>query len=212
VAKMNRLDKEIMLTLLTPQQSMYGLVKNLKDSNYATAWRHIKKLQDKGLLATSKASRKNGKLDKRRTEIPLLTVKGIATLLIEGDLQKEEIRVAIGKLLEHDFSDMPLQFKPLMDEIFTTAFLQMKPKINLQYFDEEYFKELLATSLAESFVEIAPKMNVKMDVKRGEKYYADLKKKAEKEGWNQEMEEMFELGKLLGSMERAKGEKEDGSS
>jgi hypothetical protein len=211
VAKMNRLDKEIMLTLLTPQQSMYGLVKNLKDSNYATAWRHIKKLQNKGLLTTSKASRKNGKPDKRRTETLSLTIKGIATILIEGDLQKEEITLAIGKLLENDFSDMPLQLKPIMNEIFTSAFLQMKPKINLEYFDEEYFKELLATSFAESFVEIAPKKNVKMDVKKAEKYYADLKKTAQKYGWNQELEEFFELGKLLGSMKKNEGEKENGS-
>jgi DNA-binding PadR family transcriptional regulator len=176
--KMNRLDKEIMLVLLTPQQSVYGLEKNLKESNYATVWRHIKKLQKEGLLTTSKASRKNGKPDKRRTEIPSLTIKGIATLLIKGDLQKEEITLAVGKLLEKDFSNMPLLLKPYLDEIFTTAFLKMKPKVNLEFFDEEYFKELLATSFAESFVEITPKINVKMDVKKVEKYHADLKKRA----------------------------------
>jgi DNA-binding PadR family transcriptional regulator len=212
VAKVNRLDKEIMLSLLTTQQSIYGLVKNLKNTNYATVWRHIKKLQKEGLLTTSKASRKNGKSDKRRTEIPSLTIKGIATLLIKGDLQKDEIRLAVKKILEKDFSNMPLPFKPYIDEIFTRAFIQMKPKVNLEFFDEEYFKELFATSFAEAFVEIAPEMNVKMDVKKVEKYHAGLKKMAEKEGWNQELEDFFELGKLLGSMKKDKGEKENGSS
>jgi len=210
---MNRLDKEIMLVLLVPQQSMYGLVKNLKDANYATVWRHIKRLQAEGLLTTAKASRKNGKPDKRRTEIPELTTKGLATLLIKGDLQKEEIKLAGEKLLEQEFSTTPLQFKPYFDEVLTNTLLKMKPKVNVEFFDEEYFKELMAVSLVQSLIDVLPKINVKtMTVKRIMKFDADLKKKAKKEGWSQRLEASYELGKLLDSMNKSEGEKENGSS
>jgi DNA-binding PadR family transcriptional regulator len=210
---MNRLDKEIMLVLLVPQQSMYGLVKNLKDANYATVWRHIKKMEKEGLLTTEKASRKNGNPDKRRTEIPDLTTKGLATLLIKGDLQKEEIMHAGKKLLEQEFSTAPMRFKPYFDEILTRTLLKMKPKVNLEFFDEEYFKELMAMSMVQSLIEVLPKINVKtMSVKGIMKFDADLKKKAKKEGWSQRLEASYELGELLDLLKKGKRGKENGSS
>jgi DNA-binding PadR family transcriptional regulator len=87
--KMNRLDKEIMMALLGSQPSMYGLEKSLEGTNYATVYRHIKRLQKNGLLSTTKVPRKNGKLDKRGTEKPELTTKALATLIIDGDLKKK---------------------------------------------------------------------------------------------------------------------------
>jgi DNA-binding PadR family transcriptional regulator len=164
---MNRLDKEIMTVLLTSQQSMYGLEQTLKEkmkkSNYATVYRHIKKMQNDGLLKTVKTSRKNGKLDKRGTEKPELTNKGLATLLIEGDLQKEELMLAARKTLQKDFGDLSTLFlhEINMEEVFANTFLKMKSKINLKFFDETYFDETLTVSFVESVLESLKKTDLK---------------------------------------------------
>lgn len=164
---MNRLNKEIMTVLLTSQQSMYGLEQTLKEkmkeSNYATVYRHIKKMQRDGLLNTVKTSRKNGKLDRRGTEKPELTHKGLATLLIEGDLQKKELMFAARKTLQKDFGDLSAPFlqEINIEEVFANTFLKMKSKISLKFFDKTYFDETLAVSFAESIFEALKKINFK---------------------------------------------------
>jgi hypothetical protein len=163
--KMNRLDKDIMMALLGSQQSMYGLEKSLEDANYATVYRHIKRMQKNGLLSATKVPRKNGKLDKRGTEKPTLTIKGLATLIIDGDLQKEELIKVMEKTLKTDYSDLPATFiaKTNVDEIFPNTILRMRPKINLKYFDEEYFNETFNIALAESLFDALKKHDFKKD-------------------------------------------------
>ena len=160
---MNRLDRDIMLALLGSQQSMYGLEKSLEDTNYATVYRHIKSMQKIGLLSTTKVPRKNGKLDKRGTEKPELTTKGLATLIVDGDLKKEDLTKVMNKTLDKDYSDLPATFiaKTNVDEIFPNTILRMRPKINLKYFDEKYFNETFNISLAESLFDALKKHDSK---------------------------------------------------
>ena len=202
---MDRLDKEILKAILTEEQSIYNIDKNIKDSNYATVWRHIKNMQKDNLLVVAGARRKNGKADKRKTKIPELTRKGLATLLIEGDLQKEEL-VSVGKkFFLRYFSQRLLELvNPVMANIFTDAMLRIKPKVNLRFFDEKYFDELLVTSFVESLVETLPKTNIKPDPKQLEELLNYSRKMAKKQG----TEKIFEKGLELGKSLRSKKEKE----
>jgi len=162
---MNRLDRDIMIALLGSQQSMYGLEKSLEDTNYATVYRHIKRMQKNGLLSTTKVPRKNGKLDKRGTEKPELTTKGLATLIIEGDLEKEDLTKVMNKTLAKDYSDLSPTFiaRTNVDEIFPNTILRMRPKINLKYFDEKYFNETFNISLAEALFDALKKHDFEKD-------------------------------------------------
>ncbi len=96
-------------------------------------------MQKDNLLTVIKAPRKNGKLDKRKTKIPTLTWKGIATILIEGDLQEKELGAM--NIFQDEFSKVPASARPFMKDIFCDALLDMKPKVNLKFFDEKYFRE-----------------------------------------------------------------------
>ena len=117
---MNRIDKQILLGLLGTQQSMYSLEKSLNGSNYATVYRHIKKMQKEGLLKPKTGARKNGLQDARGTSNPELTAKGLATLIIDGDLQKDELIKVMEKELDKSYKDLPPSFLPetKMDEYF----------------------------------------------------------------------------------------------
>ena len=155
---MNRLDREILKAVLIEQKSKYGLEAYLKKngikSNYATIWRHIDKLKKDGLLRITKPSRKDGKLDKRKTEKPVLTPKGMATLIIEGNLQKDETRSIMLKFIDKKLSHITdikfWKIAPIQD-VYADAVLKIKPKVNLEYFDEDYFTETLVTELFQSF-------------------------------------------------------------
>jgi hypothetical protein len=149
---MNTLDKEIMMALLGSQPSMYGLEKSLQGRNYPTVRRHIKKMQKNGLLSTTSVARKNGKQDMRGTEKPELTMKGLATLIVDGDLEKKELIIAGKKVLQTEYSDLSEDFvqDTNVNEIFANTLLKMRHKINLKYFDEDYFNEVFNFSFAET--------------------------------------------------------------
>lgn len=139
---MDRLDKEILKAILTEEQSIYQIKEQIKGSNYATIWRHIKKMQKEGLLTVSEAQRKNGKPDKRKTILPKLTNKGIATLLIDGDLQKEELFPIGQRIFLKTYKKIPISAEPFFTDVFSDSLLELKPKVNLKYFDEEWFREI----------------------------------------------------------------------
>ena len=101
-------------------------------------------MQKKGLLNTTKAPRKNGKPDKRKTEIPRLTSKGLATLLIEGDLQEKELLSVGRRVFLKTYKKLPQKAEPFFTDIFTDSLLELKPKVNLKFFDEEWFREVSA--------------------------------------------------------------------
>ncbi len=162
--KMNRLDREIMIAMLTSEQSIYSLEQTLKKrmkSNYTTVWRHIKNMQKDNLLTITKAPRKNGKLDKRKTQIPTLTPKGIATILIEGDLQEKELGAM--NIFQDEFSKIPASARPFMIDIFCDALLEIKPKVNLKFFDEKYFRETYLNATIDASVRAIKKYRAKFE-------------------------------------------------
>lgn len=180
---MNRLDREILKAVLTEEPSMYGIEKTIrkikKKPNYATVWRHIKKMQKNGLLTTIKASRKNGKLDKRQTEKQILTSKGLATLVIEGDLQKEDLTIIGMRIFQKQFKKLQISAEPFMTDIFSDALLKMKPKVNLKYFDENWFREIYRISILESAKEAIKKHKAKLQKKGVWATNAEIEKESE---------------------------------
>jgi hypothetical protein len=71
----------------------------------------------------------------------------------------------MNKTLDKDYSDLPATFivKTHVDEIFPNTILRMRPKINLKYFDEEYFNETFNIALAESLFDALRKHDFKKD-------------------------------------------------
>jgi DNA-binding PadR family transcriptional regulator len=171
---MDRTNREILIALLTFPQSMYALEQERRKikqkdretptekPNYASVYRHVKKMQKEGLLTTAHVPRKNGSLDKRGTEKPEITPKGLVTLLIEGDLQRKELRIAGMKLLEKSAAKLPTVVltptQTAVDDVLFNTILTMKPKLNLEFFDEKYFYKTLKISLVESLIQESYKM------------------------------------------------------
>jgi hypothetical protein len=162
---MDSLDKEIMMALVASQQSMYGLQRYLKKnavkSNYTTVWRHIKRMQKEGLVSAAPVSTKNGKHDKRGTEKPELTTRGLATLLIEGDPKKEELQALSRKTFDSISVSRELFEETRIEEIFADTLLKVKYKVNLKFFDELYFNQIFSISLLESIFEQREKIHFK---------------------------------------------------
>lgn len=162
---MNRLeDKEILKAILISEKSIYSLEQTLKkenkESNYATVWRRIKKMQKDGLLNPAKTLRKNGKVDERGTMSPELTYKGLVKLLIEGDSEKDELIKTGQRILARDFEYLPPQFliKMNLEEIYANTFSKMKPKVNLKFFDEAYVSHTLIISFMEALSDALPRI------------------------------------------------------
>lgn len=136
----NALPIEILKGLLvSPQPSMYKLKKEIKGSSFSTVRRNLYKLKEAGLV-------KIGTPEERNAMGIELTPKGIATLLIDVDLKKEELVIIEKKTLQKMLSRLSPQafseIEPFMTETFSEALLAMKPKVNLKFFDEKYFLEL----------------------------------------------------------------------
>ena len=109
-----------------------------EESNYATIWRHIKKMHKNGLVSSSDSPRKDGTPDKRKTKMATLTFKGIATILIEGNIEEDELLTVAKKLFAEIFGENQLKFiEPILAGVYADAFLKMKPKVkdvtNTQY-------------------------------------------------------------------------------
>jgi DNA-binding PadR family transcriptional regulator len=175
---MDRIDKKILLGLLGTQQSMYSLEKSLTGTNYATVYRHIRKMQKEGLVIGVSGERKNGSKDARNTTSPKLTSKGKATLIIEGELEKTELIEALKRQLAKNYSDLSASFVSgsHVDEVYINLFEKVKHKINLKYFDETYFNQILNISFIESIFETIKNHSI------GKNVNAHSKAKAREEG------------------------------
>lgn len=166
---MNRLDKEIMKAILMEKQSKYKineyLKKELKDAeinvNYTTVWRHIATMEEDGLLDIIKTQ------DGRKTEIPKLTSKGLATLLIDGELEKKELKEIQRKVLVKLFKKkLPKEAEPMMDfmaDVSSDALLGIRPKVNLKFFDEKWFYEASKHAFNESALKAVKKYRAKFE-------------------------------------------------
>lgn len=182
---MDRLDRDILKTILESEQSTYSLEKNLKKSNYATVWRHIKKMKNDGLLQIRKDSRrKNGKLDRRGTEKSFLTSKGLATLLIDGNLSKKELTEIGRKALQKDFDKLSpklfMKIEPFFTDIFCSSLLELKPKVNLRFFDEKWFHEIYLFLTLKHMSEAVKKYRTEFEKEGIWATEAELQKSADK--------------------------------
>ena len=174
---MDTFERGILIALLGSHRSMYALEKSFGKSNYPTVRRHIKRLQKEKLLKTTRTLRKDGKPDNRKAESPELTSKGLATLIIEGDLEEAELKIAMVKTLQKDYTDLPSTFlgDTNADKIFADTLLKMRHKINLKFFDEKYFNEVLNVSFGESLFKNLISKNPKKTI--SEKQAQKLKNK-----------------------------------
>lgn len=147
-------DLEILRVLLSgPAKSMYVLEREIKGEpgeksvNYPTLRRHILELVEDGLIEESKGKKKNGRIDRRKTKILQLTYKGLVFLALNADLEPRDfsriVNLIIGKhyprfrILRHN----SLLQIPITS--FENMFKELRPRVNLEYFDEEYVKKLV---------------------------------------------------------------------
>jgi hypothetical protein len=158
---------EILKTLLvSPQSSMYKLNNDIKGSKFSTIRRNIYKLQENKLITI-------GKPEKRKAMKIELTSKGLATLLIDGDLQEKELRELNKEIFRENYKkrsqsdayavidffddllidkkDLSLNQRSLIEsylgEIFVNSLLEIKPKVNLKFFDGEWFYEVYVKAI-----------------------------------------------------------------
>jgi DNA-binding MarR family transcriptional regulator len=134
--EVNILEMEILKTLLAREDiSIYELNKIL-GKNYVTVWRHVKRMLDDGLLKMKYGE--SGRI----TELLQVTDKGIATVLLKGNLSEKELFDIGRKGSQIDFPDLSLQETNFIAECFADSLIEIKPKVNLEFFDEQWFKEV----------------------------------------------------------------------
>lgn len=224
---MDRIDREILLGLLGSQQSMYSLEKSLTGTNYATVYRHIKKMQKAGLVSGKSGERINGAKDERGTTKPKLTSRGLATLIIEGDLKKDELVKALKRELAKNYGDLSASFvsESHIDEVYSNIFEKIKHKINMKYFDETYFNQMLTISFFESLFETMKTLYSEKDTDKKAKARWEGKKhvstvqieflKEMRDGFEKEKERYAAyvklVGKILDAAEKMLGKKVHGS-
>lgn len=196
---MDIIDKEILKAILTEEQSIYEIRAKIKGSNYTTVWRHIKKMKEDGLLTISEAQRKNGKTDKRGTRLPSLTNKGIATLLIDGDLQKEELFPIGRRIFLKTHRKIPIKAEPYFTDVFADSLVELKPKVNLNYFDEEWFREISRYVWEKSAYKAVKKHRAKFE-KEG--IWATEKELRESDIFGNALMDTIERGIKSGELER----------
>ena len=161
---MNRLEIAILKTLLAKDSllreglSIYELNKALKEAkvktNYTTVWRHIKRMVKQGLITIT------GK-GKREAQLLAITDKGIATYLFKGKPSKEELyKISLEQNKEFYEKLKPKEAfltKELMTKVFINALLKIKPKINLEFFDKEWFRKVWLEANLEALAEAIKK-------------------------------------------------------
>ena len=148
--KMDRIDKEILMNLFKSEEpSIYKLADSIRWSSYPTVLRHINDLKTEGYLEESEALRKDGKRDQRDTRIMNLTNKGLAYLLQDGNLSDDDlVDVGLSVMEKRLKEDDP--FRPIMAEVFLESLQTIRPRFNLQFWDEDWFEKMLNESYNEA--------------------------------------------------------------
>jgi Fe2+ or Zn2+ uptake regulation protein len=156
-------DVEILKALL-PQgsHSIYKLKDELKESypkaNYSTLWRKIKGLNKFGLLNTREGTRKNGTIDRRDTKNIELSVKGLIFLIQKANLNEHEIQQLVNRFLSvpkyQTFNIIKAQIgRQAPIDALTKSFEQIRSRINLEYYDEEYATDLVVSLITKNLID-----------------------------------------------------------
>jgi hypothetical protein len=192
------LDIELLKVLLpAPSDSMYGAKSELKledkrkkrDSYSAsTIARHLSKLEKAGYIRREKnvALRKNGQQDRRGSQRCELTFKGLFKLVLCADLEDSEIELAVGKCFEYNMPSTGLTrlslVKGMPVKAFRDSLKQMRSRINMEYFDEQYaitlfVENVIIDNAFDQFFKSLPKIKeLKSKARRSRK----MKNEAEK--------------------------------
>jgi DNA-binding MarR family transcriptional regulator len=148
--KHNFLDCEILKNLMSESsRSIDRLQKDLspklgKTANYPTVRRHVNDLEKNGYLEFKEGVRKNGRVDKRKTHNVSLTFKGLAYILLRGpEFTDSEITQIINKVSKPSNLQLSkdLAIIQIPVEAFRKTMSELRPKVNLEFFDEEYMMQ-----------------------------------------------------------------------
>ena len=163
--KKNTLNKDLQIVILknllvSPITSMYALTKNIEGSTFSTVRRNLYKLQDNELV-------KIGTPEKRKAMRLELTSKGIATLVIEGELKEEELREVNKRIFRKDFPSLSpkesFYLEPLFVDVSSKTLLEIRPKFNLKFFDEKWFLNIYYRTLERNISKVIKKHHVEFE-------------------------------------------------
>lgn len=123
-----------------------------KNVNYPTLLRHINKLTKDGFIEEEKGTRRDGKVDERETKNLSLSFKGLVYLVLNANLTERESRAIVDRIFRRpEFQKLEIAKKMSVVEIPVASlknfFVEIRPKINLEYFDEDWTMELLFENL-----------------------------------------------------------------
>ena len=162
---MNILNDAEILKALLPEtsKSIYDLEKELKKKlgegnvNYPTLLRYFNRLQKDGFINEARGTRKGGVEDKRETRKPSISNKGIVFLILNATLSKEEADTIMAKLLSEPqvrrYGLDLVAVKDMTSEALRKTFEDMKPKVNLEHYDEKYVQNLLNDALMDNLLD-----------------------------------------------------------
>jgi len=187
---MNILNDAEILKALLPEtsKSIYKLrdelVEKLGKENvdYATLLRNVNGLLKTGFIKEEKGITKKGAEDKRGTRRSSINFKGIVFLILNATLTKEETDSIMARLLskpeiQRHGLDL-VAVKDMTSEAFRKTLDDLKPKVNLQHYDEEYVQNLFNDTLTDNLLgEILPYLKKNFPDENLERY---VKKKARK--------------------------------
>ena len=146
--------------LVSPKTSMYALTKNIDGSTFSTVRRNLYKLQDNELV-------KIGTPEKRKAMRLELTSKGIATLVIEGELKEEELREVNKRIFRKDFPSLSpkesFYLEPLFVDASSKTLLEIRSKFNLKFFDEKWFLNIYYKTLERNISKEIKKRHVEFE-------------------------------------------------
>jgi len=154
------LEAEILKFLLTNSgktsyQVNMELTERLKDKpelnvNYPTLKRKVSKLENEGYVETKASVKKNGSTDKRLGKELFLTFKGLAFIIVKVELEESEIRRLFQDIADEsikhgkDFNiSGSLSTQQIPITTLEKSLKELRPRINLDCFEEEYVKGLI---------------------------------------------------------------------
>ena len=132
--------------------SVYGVWKKVdaekgKKSSYRTMERHVLKLSEDGLIRKMRSN------DARGTWNLKLTMKGLVFIILNAGLSDADVRKVFQRFLKGQglrklgvFSN-PTLLGQLPVNVLRKALIDVRPKVNIDFYDEKYAMETIANEL-----------------------------------------------------------------
>jgi DNA-binding Lrp family transcriptional regulator len=163
--KMDLNDINMLKLLLNDYDSIYSFISEYKKINQistTTIRRRINKLEKFGLIKKQIKDISNENKDKRGAEKLSLTDYGIATLIVKSEnLDENEMNLVLQKAYQNEPYNVEY-FSQYIDsdvsEFLSNIFEFIKIRINLEYFNIDYFKNQLTLAYILYYIESAKKI------------------------------------------------------